>query len=108
MLQLKDGVVLAGNKYTNAMLKALQIAFEGICDVVVTAGRDGKHGPESYHYQDRAIDARFWEISPDRRDSIAAAIRVMLPPYYDVVVEENHYHIEADAKKEQRYAGGMA
>ena len=29
MIQLKDGVVLAGNKYTNAMLRALDLAKPG-------------------------------------------------------------------------------
>jgi hypothetical protein len=108
MFQLKDGATIVGNKYTNLILKAVQIAMDGLGDVVVTAGRDGKHGVESYHYLDRALDIRFWQIAPDDRGRIAATIRTLLPPYFDVVVEATHFHIEADAKKEQRYAGGIA
>lgn len=103
MFQLKWGVVVAGNEYTNAIMRAVQLAYAryGLGEVVLTAGRDGKHGPKSYHYQDRALDIRFWQIKEEDRGKVAAWIKAELPPFYDVVVESDHYHIEADAEKEK-------
>jgi hypothetical protein len=101
-LQLKDGVVIHGNQYTNAILTAIQIAFgdHDIPVVYVTAGSDGTHGVNSYHYTHRALDVRFWNVAVDLREAVAKTIRQYLPRFYDVVIESDHYHIEADAKKE--------
>ena len=104
-VQLKDGVMIVGNYYINLIIKAAQIAMRDTCDVIITAGRDGQHGTTSYHYQDRALDLRFWHIDPDKREQIADAIRAILPSYFDVVMEKDHYHIEADAKKELEQKG---
>lgn len=106
MLTLKEGAVVAGNVYINHILKAAQIAFEG--DVVITSGRDGQHSEHSYHYQDRALDIRTRTIDPDERPRIAELLRTLLPPYFDVVIESDHFHVEADAKKEKQYGGGLA
>lgn len=103
-VQLKDGVQLYGNQYINAMIQAVQIAFgdHDIPLVTITAGFDGAHGEGSYHYQHRAIDVRFWNVPADQHQSVAATIREYLPRFYDVVIESDHYHIEADAKKESQ------
>ena len=105
MIQLKYGVLVAGNQYTNAIMRATEIAYRkyGLDEVTLTAGRDGKHGPKSYHYQDRALDIRFWSIPEADRGKVAAWIKAELPPFYDVVIESDHYHIEADAEKEKCY-----
>ena len=99
---LKDGVVLRGNKYINEMLRAVQLAFgdHEIPEVTITSGNDSEHGPHSYHALDRAIDVRFWNVPEEDRPAVAVSIKKWLPAYYDVVLEANHYHIEADAKKE--------
>jgi hypothetical protein len=100
-LSLKDGVLVAGNKYTNAIMTATQAVYgKHGWDVVVTAGRDGKHSEKSLHYEDRALDIRFWMIPEDHREGVAAEIRARLPVWYDVVIEGDHYHIEADKVKE--------
>lgn len=101
-LRLKEGVVIAGNKYTNTIIAALQEAWGhfGYNTVTITAGRDGKHGAQSYHYQDRAVDVRSRDVKPEHLQPVAAYLRTLLPFFYDVVVEGDHYHIEADAKKE--------
>lgn len=100
MIQLKDGVLVAGNRYTNEMFRALETAYDELgLDVTVTAGRDGKHGEHSYHYRDRALDVRFWGVIDKPR--LAQRLKELLPPFYDVVVEKDHYHLEADATKEK-------
>lgn len=106
MLQLKEHVVIRGNKYTNAILRAVQIVYAHHSTdklEVITSGNDSKHGTKSYHYKDRALDIRFWNIPADKREQVATEIRAELPVYYDVVVEADHYHIEADEVKEQKH-----
>lgn len=101
MLLLKDGVVLVGNRYTNAILQAVQTVYEARgWNTVITAGKDSHEHKISYHNDGRALDIRFWDVPVDQRERVAQAFRDKLPKYYDVVVEKDHYHIEADAKKE--------
>jgi hypothetical protein len=101
MLLLKDGVQLNGNKYINAILTAVQTVFDSHGWLVtVTAGRDGHEGKVSYHNDNRALDIRFWDVPAEQRRQVGVEIAAKLPPYYDVLVETNHFHIEADAKKE--------
>mgnify|MGYP003409529196 CR=1 FL=1 len=40
-VQIKDGALVAGGFYINQIIRAAQIAMCGICDVVITSGRDG-------------------------------------------------------------------
>lgn len=106
MLQLKDHVVIRGNVYTNAILRAVQLVYARYTAdrlEVVTSGNDSKHGIASYHYKDRALDIRFWNISAAQREQVAQELRAELPPFYDVVVEADHYHIEADEVKEHAH-----
>lgn len=101
MLLLKEGVVLEGTKYINAILAAVQTVYSGHeWPVTITAGRDGVHSTHSYHYQGRAVDVRFWDVPEGDRERVAQEIRDKLAHFYDVVVESDHYHIEADRKRE--------
>jgi hypothetical protein len=114
MLELKDGAVVCGNKYTNAIMLAAQMVFtRHAWPVVVTAGRDGVHGEHSYHAQDRALDLRVAMIPEAIRELVATELSQALPAFYDVVYEPEvvkdgaivkgaHIHIEADAHKEGR------
>ena len=101
-IELKDGTTLVGNKYINEMLRAVQIAFGGhdVQVATITSGVDGVHGPQSYHAKGRAIDVRFWNVPEPKRLDVAITIRKWLPNFYDVVTEVDHYHLEADARKE--------
>jgi hypothetical protein len=106
MLTLKDGCVITGNKYTNKILETVQfVYFRHGWNVVITSGDDGEHSEHSYHAQHRALDVRFWDIPPEERRAVAQEIRTLLPSYYDVVLESDHYHIEADAFKEAAVKG---
>lgn len=108
MLQLKENVIIHGNKYTNAILEAVQLSYaRRNANVIITSGNDSIHGPNSYHGQNRAIDIRFWQIPEGERKLVAHEIRELLPAYYDVVTESDHYHIESDAVKE-RACGALA
>jgi hypothetical protein len=115
-IELKDGTVLKGNKYINEMLQRVQFVFGdfGVEVAVITSGVDGVHSPNSYHAKERAIDVRSWNVPEDKRLDVAISLRKWLPPFYDVVYEPavmkdgkivkgEHYHLEADAKKEAAY-----
>ncbi len=113
MLQLKDGALVCGNKYTNAIMEAAQIIYaRHSWPVTITSGRDSHEG--GYHPQDRALDIRCWMIPEPQRDAVATEFRQALPKFYDVVYEPQvekdgqvvkgaHFHIEADAKKEKAH-----
>lgn len=110
MLQLKDGVILAGNQYINAMLTAVQRVYDlHGWPVVITSGRREGDG---YHPLDRAVDVRCVMIEEEEREQVANDLRTVLPIYYDVlyepaeykdgrVIKGAHFHIEADARKER-------
>lgn len=101
MLRINLGVVLVGNKYIDALLQAIQIVYgRHGWDALVSSGLEDSHSPASYHPQGRALDLSFWVVPPDLRQSVAQELRAVLPAYFDVIVEENHYHLEADARKE--------
>lgn len=104
MLLLKDDVTVTGTKYTTAIMQAVQTVFDtrGIV-TVITAGSDGHaHRPASLHHKDRALDVRFWDIPVDQRSLVAAKIQSLLPDWYDVVIEKDHFHVEADVRREPK------
>lgn len=67
-------------------------------ECVVTSGRDGKHSENSAHYRGQALDLRtsnlqatIWRSFGSR---LANALVSQLGPYWFVVFERDHYHIE--------------
>ena len=116
-IELKDGTVLKGNKYINEMLQRVQFVFGdfGVEVAVITSGVDGVHGPNSYHAKERAIDVRSWNVPPeDKRPRRCHFITQMAPTILRRGVrtrcherwqdrQGDHYHLEADAKKEAAY-----
>jgi len=97
-MRLKDSsIVVSNNVYTDTIKQAVEKVYAAFgLDPVCTSGNDGKHKPNSEHYKDRALDFRFWDVL----QFVADQIKANLPPYYDVVVEKDHFHIEADSRKE--------
>ena len=97
-MKIKDSSVkVPNNQYTAAIQFAVESVYKthGL-EPTCTSGNDGAHSPASLHYVDRALDIRFWDLL----NSVANEIKKILPEYYDVVVEKDHFHIEADIKKE--------
>lgn len=64
-------------------------------DMVITSAKDGKHHDGSLHYVGRAIDIRIWKIA-NRAQQVIAEMKAQLGPEYDVVLEEDHIHLEYD------------
>lgn len=65
-------------------------------EAIVTSARDGKHSELSLHYVGKAIDLRTRDIEKATQLAITVQIRQALGNAYDVVLEEDHLHIEYD------------
>mgnify|MGYP003393010141 FL=1 len=102
MLYFKYGVKLNSTVYTDEILQAVQRVWEkrGL-DATVTSANDSTHGPNSYHMKDRAVDIRLWNVPDADRVYLLTQLKAALPAFYDVVLEKDHYHIEADEVKEK-------
>ncbi len=67
-------------------------------DVVITSGSDGQHKAESLHYSGRALDYRTRNMDPADARVIATELSRALGENYDVVLEDDHIHVEYDPK----------
>lgn len=100
-MKLKDSSVkIKQNEYTDAIKQAVEKAYSAVeLEPTITSGNDSQHGAGSYHYTDRALDFRFWDLLEVYKNKI----KEHLPPFYDVIVEKDHFHIEADKTKEAQW-----
>lgn len=99
-MKFKDAsVVVNQNQYTDRIIRAVSTVYEEYgLEPTCTSGNDSKHLKRSMHYKDRALDFRTWDLL----NVIAQKIKALLPPWYEVYVEGDHVHIEADEKHEPR------
>lgn len=71
---------------------------------VLTEGSGGKHGRASLHYIGVAIDIRIrdpegaWSLADWQLQEIVDKLRSRLGPEYDVVLENDHIHVEFQPK----------
>jgi len=63
---------------------------------VITSGVDGKHAKNSLHYSGRAFDFRTSNIALGDRIPLAATLSDSLGSEFDVVLENDHIHVEHD------------
>ena len=64
-------------------------------ELVITSGKDGKHGDNSLHYQGKAVDLRIWNVL----ETLVNRLKEHLGPQYDVVLEKDNIHVELDPKQ---------
>ena len=99
---IKEGAKIAGlNIAMRPVLMVCEVVFnEHKVPFVITSGLEGTHSAESLHYYGYAIDVRTRNIPESGMLlSIVSRIRdvLALKSYrYQVVLEENHIHIEYD------------
>lgn len=70
-------------------------------DMVITAGRNGRHRPGSKHYTDNALDFRTKHLTDVDKRLLVAAVTRRLGTDYDVLLEDagtsnEHGHAEHD------------
>jgi RHS repeat-associated protein len=75
---------------------------KGVSKVVITSGNDGKHGTNSLHYTDKAIDLRTNSLTDTKQQELADAVQTKVGDELQVISEHfetksnNHIHIEVD------------
>lgn len=100
-VSFKEGVVVKFNKYTAAMIDAAEMVwalkvFSKNHGPVVTSGREGRHGAQSLHYVDRALDFRTRNLKNSTKRKVSMGMQIALGEDYDVVLESDHLHVEYD------------
>ena len=97
-LRFKEGVSVRGMRPELAV--AFQVASEVYarfaCDAWVTSVTDGEHMEGSLHYEGLAADFRTRIVAPHHRQNLADLMRTRLGSEWDVVLEEDHLHVEHD------------
>lgn len=105
MLVLREGVSLVG--LDPVMRPVLIIVEEVFKDkgyrTIITSGTDGAHSPASLHYYGKALDFRTKHIKPDHLAPAVALITNLLGICYDVILEEDHLHVEYDPSPAKLY-----
>jgi len=94
---IKAGVDISRLK--REIRRALQTTFdlldEQLFSFIVTSTYEGDHGAGSLHYGNDAFDFRLTFSEPG---SFVRELKKRLRPGFDIVVEEDHIHIEYDPK----------
>ena len=106
MLLLKPGVRVAGLRpeILFAIIAAERVCAEMGVDCVVTACVDGVHQAGSLHYCGLAVDLRNRDFRPGDADKAVARLKQCLGTDYDVVLENDHIHVEFDQKQPLTHA----
>lgn len=95
-MKIKPGVDLRGLQ--PQMVIAVQVAqwVYGAQELTITSGSEGEHMAGSLHYKGLAVDIRL--PAPDKIAVVILGLRGSLGKQYDVVLENDHIHIEFDPR----------
>jgi hypothetical protein len=104
MLRIKAGATgarLSGLRVEilAALMVAVSVYDSAKCDLLLTCGTDSKHMATSLHYVGLAIDIALPNAVPVEVSAIKQALEWALGDDYDLVVEEDHWHIEFQPKR---------
>jgi hypothetical protein len=66
---------------------------------ILTSGTDRTHGWGSLHYVGQGLDFRWDGYSMTTAHLVASQLRSCLGKHYDVVVEDDHIHVEFQPKR---------
>jgi hypothetical protein len=67
-------------------------------DVVLTSGTDRKHGRASLHYVGLGLDITWAMFNREDAQHFARQLAMQLGHKYDVVLEDDHIHLEYQPK----------
>ena len=103
MIQLKAGVDLRG--ISPEVIVGL-LVLDGVfarhgAHVVITSVRDGQHMERSKHYSGDAADVRLvsrFNTTENVDMKVLAEARAALSDQFDLVLEDDHYHLELDVE----------
>ena len=95
---IKNGVDLRGLTPQMAIAYIIACRCYGQYDCVITSASDGKHGPNSLHYNGQALDLRTRHINGQGLQLVVDKLKEALGSQFDVVLESDHIHVEFDPK----------
>jgi len=99
-MKLKTGVRLNGvQPETVLAIMAVDSVYKDFgSDLVVTSICDGKEwrNPKSLHLVGLAFDCRIWDFTPENIGDVVYAISEAVGDEFDVVLEDDHIHVEFD------------
>ncbi len=95
---IKNGVDLRGLTPQMAIAYTIACKVYGQYNCVITSGSDSKHGPNSLHYVGKALDLRTRHLPEQAVQGIVDKLREALGEQFDVVLEQDHCHIEWQPK----------
>jgi hypothetical protein len=96
MLRFKNSVRCPKSVFIVAAANNARQALGIAGDTYVTSLNDSHHMAGSKHYSDEAADLRTRDLSPIDIQRWASAIRSRLGSAYQVVIENDHVHVEHD------------
>ena len=90
---IKQGVIFrcTHREIRRAVAKLDILCQQNGCELVITSAAEGSHSAGSLHYDGKAVDIR--KLGLFHREIVQ-----ILGPGYDVVDEDDHWHIEWDPK----------
>lgn len=99
-MQLKNGVKISG--IDTELLFVIFIA-DGIYSrnkqlMTITSVLDGRHSPNSLHYEGRAFDIRTHDKTADVNKYLYEQLKRELDFICDIVMEKDHIHVEYQPK----------
>jgi len=98
MMRYKPGVKIQGiQPEIVATFPVIESAFSPK-EAIITSGRDGKHSPGSLHYSGNAVDLRIRHLVEGESGKILLLLQTWLTDEFDVVLEEDHIHVEFQPK----------
>ena len=82
-----------------ALMVADGVYSERGYECVLTSGRDGTHSTTSLHYAGAAVDLRVNNVPAELRPGIRDSIKHRLNQDFDVLLEDDHIHIELQPRR---------
>lgn len=97
-MRLKPGVEAKGlqPEILLAVIAAQHIYSEKGYGLVITSLLDGKHSANSLHYKGLAVDLRIRHLPQGTANVITHELSEALGSEYDVILEDDHIHVEFD------------
>lgn len=91
-LNIKDGVEFKIDSFALGRMLATLLTLPYNGPIVITAGSDGQHQPNSRHYKGEAIDIRIWNLP--NVEEFRALFAKALGPKFTVLLEGDHIHCQ--------------
>lgn len=98
---LKKGVKIhgIGSEMMLGLIIANDIYKEFGYEMVVTSVVDGNHSKTSLHYTGNGTDLRTRNLKPTDREPIRQKIDDATGPDFDVILEDDHIHMEYQPRR---------